>query len=192
MSAWNFICCCWWRCSLCIICCWRNWWRCEGLVRKFCFSRKIFWENWREFPGFESVSGIGFSGKLVGSSWRGFGGKFVWWFGLSRKMFWGKDGLNFFNFLTLPWPRLPLRRETTLLNLNTASTIRALFWTWSWEWHKRVRTLWQLSTADLLASSTTSMLIHPSNRKKKNPDLMLKTPESQKQKQHKIHKIWFY
>ena len=85
---------------------------------------------------------------------------------LSKKPFWLKNPTGFLLLENLPLacPPLPppplLRRETTFLNLAQASPVSEamlLSRAGSCCWESKASNLWQLSTAALLAASTSSM-----------------------------------
>lgn len=157
LSVWKFLC-GGWKWTICI-CCWGSWTLCDGLGFEM-FGGTLFWEGSREFLDFESISWIGFSERLVGSTLGGFGEGIVPVWGLSRKMCWGKDVSNIFDFLTLLCSKPPSRTDTTLWNINTTSsvcTIKLLRWVRSFGWLKRLRNLWHFSTAALLVFSTPSI-----------------------------------
>ena len=97
---------------------------------------------------------------------------------LSKKPFWLKNPIGFLlpESLPLACPPLPppllagpplLRRETTFLNLAHASPVSEamlLSRAGSCCWESKASTLWQLSTAALFATSTSSIA-------KENPSL---------------------
>ena len=186
ISACCFICCCWSNNLCCCCCCWRKWYWCaDGVSWRGPFPLEL---NSKEglpkhnvLLTFEPISWIGFSEKLDWRNCRFLG----WWSvlqsGLSKKMLWGKGIWTLLGILTLAWPTLELRIETTFLNLDTASpvsTIKFLHWTWSWGWDKRFRILWLLSTAALLASSTSSILTPNPKPKNKAKTLNTQTPKT--------------
>jgi len=85
---------------------------------------------------------------------------------LPKRLFSVKDpaGLPLLENLPLACPLLPplLRRAVTFLNLAQASPVSEAMLlsragSCCWDWESRVSTRWQLSTAALLATSTSSM-----------------------------------
>lgn len=201
VSTWCFISCCcslWWW--------WRNWkfvddgtsWEsCRGILPFGVNSNDGFPEPKPiELVEFDPISWIDLSRELEWRNWNDLDGWSFLAFGLSKRILWGRGIWIFLHFLTLACPKPVLRRETTLLNLITVSpvsTINFLRWIWSWGWDKRPITLLQLSTAALLAFSTSSMFYpttkNPNSQNPKPPPPPPTTPlapavspKSQKQK----------